>query len=121
MEQTITVFIANDHTIVRNGIRDMLHKNPNIRVIGEAASFQEIFEKIDGSTTDILITDDQMPDGDLKESLYKIRQQWPKLKVIITSLFPKDTEHLVAVKHLIDAIINLENFETELQEVFNKS
>lgn len=121
MEQTIAVFIANDHQIVRNGIRDILHKNPNIRIIGEAASFAEIFEKMDGSKTDILITDDQMSDGDLKESLYKIRHEWPKLKVIIMSMFPKDTEHLVAVKHLTDDIINLENFETELQEVFNKS
>lgn len=120
MEEAISVFIANDHSLLRDGIKKTILENPNIRIVGEAGSFAEIFEKLDSSKTDILITDDQMPDGDFKESLYKIRQHWPKLKVIVLSLFPKEAKHLVEVKHLIDAIVKLDMSETDLNKVINK-
>ena len=104
--QPINIFLANDHSLMREGAKTLIHQNSGMQVIGEAGSFTEIYERLDGSITDILITDDQMPGGDFPENLAKIKEKWPKLKVIVMSMFPPETEHLKVVKHLLDGYLH---------------
>ena len=46
---TINVIIADDHTIVRDGLRSLLEANPEIKVIGDAANGREVMDQVRGS------------------------------------------------------------------------
>jgi DNA-binding NarL/FixJ family response regulator len=59
---------------------------PHIQIVAEAANFQEIFTLLPQIQTEILMTDDAMPDRNLLATLPLIKEQYPELKIIINSM-----------------------------------
>jgi DNA-binding NarL/FixJ family response regulator len=86
----IRVLIADDHTLVRQGLRALLEKDPEIKVVGEAVDGLEAVEKIKGLEPDVVVLDLSMPYDGLKalEEIGKIT------KVIVLSMY-KTKEHIV--------------------------
>ncbi len=60
----IKVLIADDHAIVRAGLRTLIESDPNLELVGEASGGYETIELIDKSKPDILVLDISMPDID---------------------------------------------------------
>ncbi|WP_233594822.1 response regulator transcription factor [Amycolatopsis sp. WAC 04169] len=60
----MTVFVLDDHEIIRDGLRARLEQEPDITVIGEAATATEALARIPQLTPDVVILDIQLPDGD---------------------------------------------------------
>ena len=83
----IKILLAEDHSIVRTGIRPILETHPEIEVIDEAPNGNDVLQKIaSGQSPDIVLTDINMPDLDGLELLKKIRELQPEVKVIILSM-----------------------------------
>ena len=61
MESTIRVLIADDHTIVREGLRAVLGSEPDMEVVGEAATGREVVELATEVRPDAILMDIQMP------------------------------------------------------------
>ena len=81
MKKEIKILLANDHTILRNGIINAFKKlAPHIQIVAEAANFQEILALLPQIQTDILITDDAMPDRNLLATQPLIKEQYPRFK-----------------------------------------
>jgi len=83
---TIEVVLADDHHLVRSGIRALLGTIPGVRVIAEAGDGSELLSLLDSVHPDIVITDISMPGMDGIAALTEIKARHPELKVIILSM-----------------------------------
>lgn len=86
----IKIFIANDHTLFINGIKKAIENFTNIRCVGEAGSFKEVYYKLKDNLPDILLTDDQMPNTNILNDLINIKKIYPDLKIILHSIGATD-------------------------------
>ena len=85
--KAITVVLADDHTIVRQGLAKLLEGEPNLRVVGEAENGREAVEKVAELKPDIVIMDIAMPMLNGIEATRQIKKVCPKTKVIILSMY----------------------------------
>lgn len=86
----IRVLIADDHQIVRAGLRQFISDEPDIRVEGEAASGDEVMARLRETEFDVVVLDISMPDRNGIDVLKLIRQRHPDLPVLILSTYPED-------------------------------
>ncbi len=84
------VLIADDHDIVRRGIRSLIQEQGDLEVGGEAATAPEVLDRVREESWDLLILDLGMPGGEGLETLTRIRTAAPELPVIILSVHPED-------------------------------
>lgn len=93
MEQTtqITVIIADDHDIYRDGLSMLLTKDPLIKVIGDAANGKQLLRLYREFQPDIIITDLRMPELDGVSAIREIVQLKQGAKIIALSTFDSDT------------------------------
>lgn len=84
------ILIADDHEIVRQGLRALLEEQPDLEVAGEAATAPEVLEKVRARSWDLLVLDLGMPGGEGVETLRRIRSAAPDLPVVILSMHPEN-------------------------------
>ena len=89
-DKTITVFLADDHTIVRQGLAKLLEGEPNLRVVGEAENGREAVVKVEKLKPDIVLMDIAMPMLNGIEATRQIRKVCPQTKIIILSMHSHD-------------------------------
>ena len=87
------VAIADDHRLMLDGIKRALETAPDIEVVGEAMSGDEMLALLPTIEPDVVILDLRMPNGDGLDTLTRIREDFPGMKVIILSMF-EDSEHI---------------------------
>jgi len=85
-DKTITVFLADDHTIVRQGLAKLLEAEANLRVIGEAENGREAVAKVEKLKPNIVLMDIAMPMLNGIEATRQIKRVCPQTKVIILSM-----------------------------------
>ena len=84
------ILIADDHTIVRKGIKQILMEEFIEAVIEEVADGNEMLHKIRSEKFDIVISDISMPGRSGLESLKQVKEEFPKLPVLILSMHSED-------------------------------
>lgn len=82
----IKLLVIDDHTVVREGVKQVLADTPNIEVAGEAANAEEAMRLLRAETWDLALLDIAMPDRSGVELLTQIRREWPELPVLIISM-----------------------------------
>src|SRR5712692_11667938 len=82
----LRVAIADDHRLMLDGIKRALETAPDIRVVGEAMSGEEMLALVPRVRPDVVILDLRMPRGDGLSTLARLRAGYPELKVIILSV-----------------------------------
>ncbi len=87
------VAIADDHRLMLDGIKRALETAPDIEVVAEAMSGDEMLALLPAVEPDVVILDLRMPNGDGLDTLTRIRESHPGMKVIILSMF-EDSEHI---------------------------
>ncbi|HTR21738.1 MAG TPA: response regulator transcription factor [Gemmatimonadales bacterium] len=86
MSQTIRVLIADDHTVVRQGIRHVLEGDPVFSVVGEAGTGAEALALALRERPDVVLLDLTMPDGTGIHVLQRLREQLPDIRVLVLSV-----------------------------------
>ncbi|WP_322507133.1 response regulator transcription factor [Anaerolinea sp.] len=94
----ITVLIVDDHSIVRAGIRTYLETQPDLEVVGEAASGKEAVQLAAELVPDVILMDLIMPEMDGVEATQRVRQISPRTQVIVLTSFHEDTHIFPAIK-----------------------
>lgn len=84
------VLLADDHAIMRQGLRALLEKNPQIQIIGEASDGREAVRLTEKLLPELVIMDIAMPGLNGLDALIQIRQFSPQVKVIILSMHIED-------------------------------
>ena len=91
----LKIILAEDHIIVRNGIKLILDSQPGVQVIGEAGNGKEVLDLIaSGTIPDIVLTDINMPEMDGITLIRELKKKWPEVKTIVLSML--DNEKYVA-------------------------
>jgi DNA-binding NarL/FixJ family response regulator len=94
----IRVLIADDHAVVRRGLKTFLELQNDIEVVGEAEDGEEAVEAVDRLGPDVVLLDLVMPHVDGVTALRRIREQSPATRVIVLTSFLDDDKLLPAVR-----------------------
>lgn len=86
----IRVAIADDHPIVREGLRRIVSEDAGISVVGEASSAVELFRLLGGVAIDVILLDVSMPGTTFIDTLKDLRREHPSVKVLVISAHPED-------------------------------
>ena len=86
----IRIFIADDHPIVRQGLRRMVEADPGLVIAGEAGDAAGLFTGLQTTATDVVLLDVSMPGGSFLDTLRDLRAQHPSVRVLVLSVHPED-------------------------------
>lgn len=92
------IIIADDHAVVRQGVRQILAAEPDMQVVGEARNFGETLEAVRDLEWDVLILDYFMPGGNGLQVLKQIQKSHPKRPVLILSMHPEEAIAVSALR-----------------------
>ena len=84
--KSIRVILADDHTLVRAGIRALLEKLPGVEVVGEASDGREALNLVERHRPDVVLLDIAMPGLNGLEAAARITKEFPEVRVIILSM-----------------------------------
>ena len=94
----IKVLLADDHAIVRKGLRQLLEDTGYITVVAEAADYPEIMKAVRGLDLDVIVMDITMPGKNGVDVLKIVKEEKPKLAVLMLSMHPEDQYAVRALK-----------------------
>ncbi|MEV4296113.1 response regulator transcription factor [Microbispora rosea] len=94
----INVLLVDDHPVIRAGIRAMLHDEPDLAVVGEAASGSAALTAARDLTPDVVLMDLRLPGGDGVSATAAIRTELPGTRVVILTTYETDGDILRAVE-----------------------
>lgn len=99
---SLNILLADDHAVVRAGIRKVVEELADVQVIAEVGDGSELFAALEQFQPDCLLIDVTMPDFEPIVAIRRIRQQYPQLKILVVSAYDDD----VYVQGLLGAGVN---------------
>jgi two-component system response regulator NreC len=96
--ELIRVLIADDHTIVRSGIRLLLEEESDIDVVGEAVDGREVLKLVEDLHPQVILMDIAMPKVDGMEATRQIKAHWPEINVLVLTMHRSDDYFFEMIK-----------------------
>jgi DNA-binding NarL/FixJ family response regulator len=94
----IRIVIADDHTIVREGLKQMLTAVADFKVVGEASNGQEVLSKLRELDFDLLLLDMSMPGRSGTELIRQVKSEHPKLRILVLTMHEEQQYAVRAIK-----------------------
>jgi len=94
----VRVMLADDHILVRTGIRALLEKLPWVQVVGEASDGREVLNLVEKHQPDVVLMDSTMPGLNGLEAAARMAQEFPHVRVIILSMHDNEEYYWRALK-----------------------
>lgn len=116
----VKVLIADDHPVVRQGLKMMMSADPGIDVVGEARDGDEAFDMAHKLDWDVAVFDYSMPGRGGVELLSDVKHDYPGRPVLILSIYPEDPHGLRALKAGAAGYISKETAGEELTAAVKK-
>jgi NarL family two-component system response regulator YdfI len=98
MSAVIRVLLADDHAIVRDGLRLILETTEHIEVVGEAANGKEALQRVQELLPDVVLMDLRMPEMDGLEAIQHLQDEHPGVAVVILTTYNEDELMLRALQ-----------------------
>ncbi len=116
----IKVLIADDHPVVRSGLRQILGESPDIHIAGEAGSAQEVLDAVSGQRWDVVILDVSLPGGNGIELIGEIRKRRPETRVLILTVYSEEQYAVRSFKAGAAGFLNKDSAPSKLTEAIHK-
>jgi len=116
----IRILIADDHAIVRRGLKQILEESPEMRVVAEAANGVDALHWIRANDCDVALLDISMPGRSGVEVLKQLREEKPKLPVLILSIYPEDQYAVRLIKAGAAGYLTKDSAPTEVVEAVRR-
>jgi len=116
----INILIADDHPIVRQGLRQILSDIPDMKVAGEAVNGQEALDQVRAGGWDVLVLDITMPDRSGFDILKELKHERPDLPVLVLSIHAEEQFAVRVLKAGASGYLTKENAPTELIKAIRK-
>ena len=120
MKPEVTVLIADDHPLLRRGLRDVIGENSRFKIIGEASDGQEALRLLASLKPQIAIVDIDMPRCNGLETLREIRQLSFPVKVVILTMYKEEDMFNTAMDLGAKAYVLKENAANEIVSALEK-
>ncbi len=117
----IKVLIADDHTVVRRGLKQILAETSDMVVEDEATNGIEVLEKVRNREFDVVVLDLSMPGKSGLEALRELKQDYPKLPVLILSMYSEDQYAVRMLKAGAAGYLSKEDASEELVNAIRKA
>ena len=109
----IRILVADDHPIVREGLRGLIAVQPDIVVVAEASNGREAIQQFRIHRPDVTVMDLQMPEVHGVDAVFAIRDEFPGAKIIVLTTYAGDAQVLRALKagaqgYLLKAVMHKE-------------
>ncbi len=117
----VKVLIADDHPVVRQGLKMMLNADPEVDVVGEARDGDEAFDMAHKVDWDVAVFDYSMPGRGGVELLSDVKHDYPERPVLILSIYPEDPHGLRALRAGAAGYISKETAAEELTAAVKKA
>ena len=98
MGQKIRILIADDHAIVREGLRALIATEPDLELVGEATDGIQAVRKAQALRPDVILLDLMMPRMDGVEAINEIKKSWQDARVIVLTSFSDDEKVFSAIR-----------------------
>jgi two-component system invasion response regulator UvrY len=116
----IRALIADDHAVVRQGLKQILGDTPEMVVAGEATTGQEVLDKVRAETWDVVVLDISMPDRSGLDVLKQLRSERPKLPVLVLSMHSEDQYAVRVLKAGASGYLTKDSAPDELVKAIRK-
>ena len=116
----IRVILCDDHAIVRRGLRQILSESGTIEVVAEAANYRELRNVLPSGANVVLLLDIDMPGKNGMDALEIIHKEFPKLPVLMLSLYPEDQYAVRALRYGAMGYLNKNSAPEQLIEAVTR-
>jgi len=116
----LKILIADDHAIVRQGLKQIVTETADMIVAGEASNGQELLNKIQENDYDVVVLDITMPGRDGIDVLKQLRSERPELPILMLSIHPEEQYALRALKAGASGYLTKESAPDELVVAIRK-
>ena len=134
-ENALKIIVADDHGIVRSGLKFLIHEHENMEVIAEASSFATLMEVLKNKSCDLLILDLNLGDKNGFQSIKEVHAVYREIPILVLSMYPEEMYALQSIKagavgylnkkviseELITAITTISKGEIYLSEAVNET
>ena len=98
MSRVFRVFLLDDDAVVRHALRELVHRDAELEVVGEAASVNQALAQIPPCHPDVALLDDRLPDGNGLDLCRELRSRMPGLRCVIFTSFGSRDEMLDVIQ-----------------------
>lgn len=116
----IQVLIADDHTILREGLKQILSEHPHLEVVGEAENGLEALKQIRARHFDVVVLDMSMPGRSGIELIKQIKDEKPSLPILILSMHKEDHYAVRTLKAGASGYLSKDSASTQLVHAIDK-
>jgi DNA-binding NarL/FixJ family response regulator len=116
----IQVVVADDHTIVREGLKQVLAAAGDIAIAGEASDGHQVMERVRGTEFDVLLLDMSMPGRSGIELIRQVHAEKPKLRILVLSMHEESQYAVRAIRAGASGYLTKESASGRLIEAIRK-
>ncbi len=116
----INILIADDHAVVRQGLKQILGEFPDMAVVGEAANGPEVLEKARAMDWDVMVLDIALPGRSGFDILLELRAEKPNQPILVLSMHAEDQYALRVLKAGASGYLTKESVPEELIQAIRK-
>ena len=116
----IRILVADDHTIVREGLKQILAKHSDLTVAGEATNGNDVLKLVREQEWDVLVTDMSMPGRNGIELIKLVKEARPKLPVLVLSMYGEEQYAVRAIRAGASGYLNKESASEQLVAAIRK-
>jgi DNA-binding NarL/FixJ family response regulator len=87
MPDQVNIMLADDHALMREGLKQIIQLQDEFKVVAEAGTGEELFTQLELHQVDILLLDMSMPGMSGEEMIAGVTQRWPQLPILVVSMF----------------------------------
>ncbi len=116
----IRILVADDHAIVREGLKQIIAKHADLAVAGEAANGNDVLRLVREQEWDVLVTDMSMPGRNGLELIKLVKQARPQLPVLVLSMYDEEQYAVRAIRAGASGYLNKESASDQLVVAIRK-
>ena len=119
MEKSFRIVLAEDHTILREGLRALLSANPNYEIVGEAQDGRDAVRCVEKLVPDLVLMDLSMPRMSGMDAIRDIKKRYPEIKIIALTVHKAEEYLLTTLKAGADGYVLKDATLEELSMAIN--
>ena len=117
----VRILIADDHAIVRQGLKQIVSETSDMAITGEASTGEELLDLVRSQGADVVLLDLAMPGRGGIDTLRQLKKEKPELPVLILSIYPEDQYAVRALRNGASGYLTKEAAPDELVEAIRKA